>query len=150
MRELLLKMEANTRPESIQTLQGINRQFHWIAINASRKRRLIQMLKRLWDLMLPYSFAGEESERLIQQTRESHISHRRLVEALEARNCKAARTILARHSEDTMQRIRMQVKRLNRRKARENGRLVLRQLVPIRTSLEDSNGTELPKRGGSC
>jgi DNA-binding GntR family transcriptional regulator len=149
MRELLLKMEANTRPESIQTLQGTNRQFHWIAINACRKRHLIQVLKRLWDLMLPYSFAGEGVERLIQQARRSHIAHRQLVEALQARNGKAARTILARHSGDTMQEVRMQVKRLNRQKARENGHLVLQRLLPIRTSLEEGEYTGLSKREGS-
>ena len=149
MRELLLQMEANTRPESIQTLQGINRQFHWIAINASRKRRLIQMLKRVWDLMLPYSFAEEDSESLIQQTRTDYLPHLRLVKALEARNGQAARTILARLSEDAMQQIRMQVKRLNRSKARENGRLVLRRLLPIRTSLEDREVAD-PSEGGGC
>jgi len=36
------------------------REFHCIAINASKKKYLIKMLKCLWDLMLPYAFAEED------------------------------------------------------------------------------------------
>ncbi len=33
------------------------RQFHWIAINASRKEYLSQMLTHVWNLMRPHPFA---------------------------------------------------------------------------------------------
>jgi DNA-binding GntR family transcriptional regulator len=138
MRELLAQMEASTGPESVMTLQGINRDFHWIAINACKKRSLIQMLKRLWDLMLPYSLAEEVSENYVEQTRKTQISHRQLVDALEARDGREARRTLVRHSEEAMEQVRTQVKRLNKFRARDNGSLFLQRLLPIRTSLRKS------------
>ncbi len=101
MRELLAKMEANTRPESIQTLQGINRQFHWIAINASRKKYLPQMLTHVWNLMRPYLFAAvdEDAAGFVRRTRIDHDHHVQLVEALEAGNGRRAREVLIDHIE---------------------------------------------------
>jgi DNA-binding GntR family transcriptional regulator len=97
MRELLLKMEANTRPESIQTLQGTNRQFHWIAINACRKNYLCQMLTHVWNLMRPYPFADRDTARFVDQARNDHSHHIQLVEALEAGNGRKAREVLIAH-----------------------------------------------------
>jgi len=139
MRELLAQMEVSINPESVMTLQGINRDFHWIAINACKKRSLIKMLRRLWDLMLPYSLAEEVSDNYIEQTRKTQISHRQLVDALGAKDGREARRILIRHSEEAMEQVRAQVKRLTKVRARENGSVFLQRLLPIRTSLRNSD-----------
>ena len=139
MRKLLAQMEAGISPESVMTLQGINRDFHWIAINACKKRSLTQMLKRLWDLMLPYSLAEEVSENYVEQTRKTQISHRQLVDALDARDGREARRTLVRHSEEAMEQVRAQVKRLSKFRARDNGSVFLQRFLPIRTSLRGSD-----------
>ncbi len=137
MLELLPEVDGLTGLESVLTLQETkHREFHWIAISASKKGYLIQMLKRLWDLMLPYSFANENLESYSQLTRRARISHAQLVDALAARDGLAARTVLVKHSEEAMEQVRMQVKRLNRYRARDNGSLFLQRLLPIRTSFE--------------
>lgn len=148
MRELLAQMEASISLESVMTLQGINRDFHWIAINACKKRSLIQMLKRLWDLMLPYSLAEEVSENFVEQTRKTQVSHRQLVDVLEAKDGREARKILIRHSEEAMEQVRTQVKRLNKFRARDSGSLFLQRLLPIRTSLRNSDLESLQEEEG--
>ena len=145
MRELLAQMEASSGPESVITLQGINSDFHWIAINACKKISLIQMLKLLWDLMLPYSLVEEVTENYAEQTRKTQISHRQLIEALESRNAHAARKILIRHSEEAMAQVRAQVKKMNKLEARDNGSLFLQRLLPIRTSFRNSGPGNLPE-----
>jgi DNA-binding GntR family transcriptional regulator len=97
MRRLLVEMEANTRPELIQTLQGTNRQFHWIAINACHKKYLPQMLMHVWNLMRPYPFADGDTARFVDQARIDHSHHTKLVEALEAGNGRKAREVLLAH-----------------------------------------------------
>jgi DNA-binding GntR family transcriptional regulator len=97
MRELLLQMEADTRPELMQTLQGINRQFHWIAINASRKKYLPQMLTHVWNLMRPHPSANEDAAGFVRRARIDHGHHVQLVEALEAGNGGKAREVLVDH-----------------------------------------------------
>jgi len=116
MRKLLPKMEASISLESVLTLQGTNREFHWIVINASRKKYLVQMLKRLWDLMLPYAFAEEDTESYVRQTQKDQIYHPQLIEALEARDGQKARKILVAHIHEAMEQLRLRVKRLDAEK----------------------------------
>lgn len=134
MRRLIPKMNSSDALQSAAAFQGYNRDFHWTAINACNKPHLIDMLKRLWDLMRPCSLgnngfelsAGTDIERLQR-------SHQELVDALSNGDGHAAHAILAKHSEEAMEQVRMDVKRLNRPAGRENGRLFLQQLLPIRT-----------------
>ena len=121
MRRLLPKMEASISLESVLTLQGTNREFHWIAINACKKKYLIQTLKRLWDLMLPYAFAEKDTESYVRQTEKDQIYHPQLVEALEARNGQLARKLLIAHIREAMEQLRARrVKQLNADEKREN------------------------------
>lgn len=113
MRKLLPKMGASISLESVLTLQGTNREFHWIAINATKKKYLIQMLKRLWDLMLPYAFAEEDTESYVRQTQKDQIYHPQLIEALEARDGQKAREILVAHIHEAVEQLRLRVKRLD-------------------------------------
>ncbi len=113
MRKLLPKMEESISLESVLTLQGTNREFHWIAINACRKKYLIQMLKRLWDLMLPYAFAEEDTESYARQTQKDQIYHPQLIEAMEARDGQKAREILVTHIHEAMEQLRLRVNRLD-------------------------------------
>ena len=135
---LLPQVDGHTGLESVLALQETNREFHWIAINACKKRYVIQMLKRLWDLMLPYSLVDEDLESYTQLTRRARTSHAQLVDALAARDGLAARTVLVKHSEEAMEQVRMQVKRLTRYEARDNGSLFLQRLLPISTSFESA------------
>jgi DNA-binding GntR family transcriptional regulator len=110
MRELLLQMKESSSPESVPTLQGIHREFHWIAIKACKKKYLIQMLTRLWDLMLPYAFAEKDTEGFVRQAQKDQIHHLRLVEALEAGAGKQARGILVDHVTEGMEALKRRVK----------------------------------------
>jgi DNA-binding GntR family transcriptional regulator len=135
MRRLLPKMNSADTPQSAPSFQGYNRDFHWTAINACKKSHLIDMLKRLWDLMLPYSLGENGSElRDAAHIERLQQSHRELIAALSVGDGLAAHAILAKHSEETMEWVRMGAKRLNRFSQRENGRLFLQQVLPIRTS----------------
>ena len=113
MRELLSEMEAKESPVALITLQGANRQFHWIAIRACKKSYLVQMLKRLWDQMLPYAFAEEGTESYAWPAQKHQAHHLQLLEALEASDGKKAREILITHVHEAMEQLRLRVKRLD-------------------------------------
>lgn len=74
------------------------------------------MLKRLWDLMLPYAFAEEDTESYVRQTQKDQIYHPQLIEALEARDGQKARKILVAHIHEAMEQLRLRVKRLDAEK----------------------------------
>ena len=116
MRKLLPQIQAKISPEALVALQGENRQFHWIAISACRKNYLIQMLRRLWDQMLPYAFAEEDTESYVRQTQEDHVYHLQLMEALEAGDGKKAREILITHVHQSMEQLRLRAKQLEAEK----------------------------------
>jgi len=142
MRRLVSQMEDEGIQQFATTFQGTNRDFHWIAIRACRKEHLMDMLKRLWDLMLPYALVDEDTEPTAGTARAETIgslqlSHRQLIAHLEAGDGLAARNILAQHSGETMEQLRMAVKRGSRLQSRENGSLFLRRLLPIKTSPQD-------------
>lgn len=135
MRTLIPKMNNNNALQSAASFQGYNRDFHWTAINACNRPHLIDMLKRLWDLMRPYSFDKDGIDlRETGDIEPLQRSHQELVDALSSGDGRRARAILARHSEEAMEQVRMTVKRLNRHTGRENGRLILQRVLPIRTS----------------
>ena len=146
MRGLLPQVDGHTGLESVLALQQTNREFHWIAISACNKRYLIQMLRRLWDLMLPYSLGNGDSEDYPHRKGKVRIPHAQLVEALDARDGHAARTVLVKHSEEAMEQVRMRVKRLNRHRARDNGSLFLQRLLPIRTAFVRAEHQDLRGR----
>ena len=104
------------------------------------------MLKRLWDLTLPYFLADGSSESYTQLTSKTRVSHAQLVDALDARDGHAARMVLVKHSEEAMEQVRMQVKRLNRYRARDNGSLFLQRLLPIRTCFESAEHQSLREK----
>ena len=120
MRKSLPKMEASISLESVLTLQGTNREFHWIAINACKKKYLVQMLKRLWNLMLPYAFAEKDTESYVRQMEKDQIYHPQLVNALEVRDGQKAREILATHIHEAMEQLRLRVQRLDTDRERES------------------------------
>ncbi len=113
MHHLLPQMEGKISSEALMALQGANRQFHWIAINACNKGYLIQMLKRLWDQMLPYAFTEEDTESYARQAQNNQVYHLQLLEALEAGDGKKAREILVAHIHEAMEQLRLRVKRLD-------------------------------------
>lgn len=116
MRKLLPQMEVKNSLEALMALQGANRQFHWIAINACNKGYLIQMLKRLWDQMLPYAFAEEDTDSCARQAQKDQVYHLQLLEALEAGDGKKAREIVVTHMHEAMEQLRSRVQRLDTEK----------------------------------
>jgi DNA-binding GntR family transcriptional regulator len=145
MRAMASSMEKSSW-SSATNFQGANRDFHWIAIEGCGKRHLIQMLGRVWDLMLPYSLVENEPENSVARTERDFArlqrSHRQLVDALEKRNASMASAVIARHSKDVMELVRMDVKRKNKAERQESGRLFLQHLPPIRTSSSGSHRSE--------
>jgi DNA-binding GntR family transcriptional regulator len=136
MRRLIPKMNNTNTLQSAASFQGYNRDFHWTAISACGRGHLIDMLKRLWDLMRPYSLDGDgfDLSSEVSDIERLQQSHQELVNALSSGDGPCARAVLAKHSEDAMEQVRMVVKRLNRLSRRENGRLILQRVLPIRTS----------------
>ena len=64
-------------------------------------------------------------------------SHCELVDTLAAGDGALARETLVRHSEEAMEWVRMNAKRLNRARRRKNGSVFVQPLLPIRTALSE-------------
>lgn len=100
MRELLPRTAIRSETDSIEAARDANRDFHWTAIRASRRRHLVRLLTSLWELIDPrviYNPQTLESmsvtERL-EDARRNLAEHQELLEALEARNGKLARKLV--------------------------------------------------------
>jgi DNA-binding GntR family transcriptional regulator len=99
MRELLPHTAINSDSDSIEAARDANREFHWTAIRASRRRHLIRLLNSIWELIDPrviYNPSALQSQplpRRLEDARHNLSEHQQLLEALEARNGKLARQL---------------------------------------------------------
>ena len=101
MRELLPET-APSETVSVACARDANREFHEIAIRASRQPFLVRILRQLWDWLDPYMPYGKTSELSEEEVRESMLRHSerdmerhaRLLEALEARDAEQARCVV--------------------------------------------------------
>lgn len=101
MRKLLPESTFSTERESVERARDANREFHEIAIRASRRPFLIRLLKQLWDWLDPYMLYGggfqitEEAWRELLRYSERDLErHSQLLEALEARDGEQARRVV--------------------------------------------------------
>jgi len=92
MRELLPNTVVTADSQSTDIARVVNRQFHWVAIRASRRNQLIRVLEQLWVLIDPYMVYGRfwNVEQAHQERIEGSVldlqDHTYLLESLEARD----------------------------------------------------------------
>ena len=96
MRRLLPATVPSGQAISIGSVRQANRDFHWVAIEASRNKHLIRLLRQLWEMVLISALPKEEDRQ------QDSKAHRELVKALEDRNGKEARKIVERHVLQTL------------------------------------------------
>lgn len=98
MRRLLPQTVLNPALSEQHNTRIANREFHWIAIRASRRQHLIRLLEHIWDLMpsdLVYSELPEEDRvKIAERERAMHVD---LVDCLEAGDGHRAADIIERH-----------------------------------------------------
>ncbi|MFQ5610968.1 MAG: GntR family transcriptional regulator [Anaerolineae bacterium] len=106
MRELLPATIVDVNPESVERARVANRQFHEIAIRASGRQFLIQMLRQIWGWIDPLMVYGRTLETdkgaEIRQRwgARDRFQHTRLLEALEAGDGPRARQVVAEYVDE--------------------------------------------------
>jgi DNA-binding GntR family transcriptional regulator len=114
MRNLLPRLATEAGPQSRQEDRDLNREFHWIAIRASRRQPLIQMLEQIWELMNTYIVISQERRaELNGKFRAYEDYHGLLVEALEKGDGPKAREIASNHIHGTLEAFRKRLKAEN-------------------------------------
>lgn len=79
-----------------------NREFHWIAIQATKKRHLIRLLEQIWEFIPTYIFFGELAEEERKLLAENEVTmHRQILDALRAGNGQRAGELTKRHILET-------------------------------------------------
>jgi DNA-binding GntR family transcriptional regulator len=107
MRALLPTLAKRVGPQSRPEDREVNREFHWIAIRASARQPLIQMLERVWELMNTYILISQERRGELAEYRSTVDNyHQKLLEALEAGEGETARDIAIQHINGTLRAFR--------------------------------------------
>ena len=96
MRLLLPLTVASAAPGSMENAQEKNREFHWIPIRAAGSRTLARVLEQLWEMMFAYELLYQNPEE-VNISRDDFAQHKKLLEALEARDGKRASQINSEH-----------------------------------------------------
>lgn len=100
MRELIPATVVDADPKSVERARKANREFHAIAIQASGRRFLIQILRQVWDWIDPLTHyqrtleAEAGTEIRLRWGERDKIQHTRLLEALEAGDGPRARQVV--------------------------------------------------------
>lgn len=111
MRELLPHTAITSEADSIDAARDANREFHWVAILASRRKHLIRLLASLWELIDPriiYNPSALKSKaptKRLEDARNDLIQHQLLLEALEARNGALAKELASEVVHDALRTI---------------------------------------------
>ncbi len=106
MRQLLPLTVATDPLNSIMETHETNRQFHMIAIEASRKPHLIRVLKQLWHLVFTQYGGEEDDATLAEVSRRELQEHMQLVEALEHSDGALAKGVVEQHIGATVANLR--------------------------------------------
>ena len=120
--------------QSVLRFQEVNREFHFIAIQASHRRQLSRILGQLLDLTFSYLYLRESHpqleqpakvprrkavsqlkmelrlDQMLEQLLENTQEHQALVEALEARDGARARQVITLHLQKTLDWLRTYAK----------------------------------------
>jgi len=116
MRELLPDTIVTADSESTQVAREANREFHWIAIYASKRRHLIKLLEQLWVLIDPYLVYGRFWNTVITKQERMKGSaldledHKQLLEALESKNGVRARRVTRRYVNRSFRELESQIR----------------------------------------
>ncbi|MEP7287728.1 MAG: GntR family transcriptional regulator [Chloroflexota bacterium] len=107
VRRLHLAMVAIENPaEQLQAVRDLNRQFHRMIIQGSRRTHLIRTLEQLWTwfpTMLWSQFALVADASTPERAWADNRDHEQLVEALETHNSQDAEALMRRHIEQSQQ-----------------------------------------------
>ena len=115
MRELLPHILLSPDSPAIDTAREADREFHWIAIHATKRDHLIRMLEQLWVLIDPfmvYRRFWNMAEMWKQRIKSSELDlqdHTQLLEALEARDAGRARQITAEYVSRAFRELKQQI-----------------------------------------
>lgn len=103
MEELLPSTVAGDDPTMIIAAREANKEFHWIAINASQSHKLIFFLKQVWELTFTHALRKEASlgDR-IQSSKDDMEEHERILQALKERDGIQARIATEDHIKTTI------------------------------------------------
>ncbi len=113
MRELLPYTGTTADPKSVDVARQKNREFHMVAIQASRRWTLIHILTPLLNFNnLRYLLTATTAETRIADGQRNVADHTKLLKALEARNPAQTRKLIIQHIERAMKdRLALQSKR---------------------------------------
>jgi DNA-binding GntR family transcriptional regulator len=106
MRELLPATIVDADPKSVEHAREANREFHEIAVQASSRRFLIQILRQIWDWIDPLMLyertleTDEGAEIRKRWGERDRLQHTRLLEALETRDGPRARRVVAEYVDE--------------------------------------------------
>lgn len=103
MRELLPFTGTNADPNSVETARRNNKEFHMIAIRASRRWILIHLLTPLLNFNnLRYLLTATTEEVRVADGQRNIADHTKLLKALEARKPAQTRKLITQHIERAM------------------------------------------------
>ncbi|MDA1330459.1 MAG: GntR family transcriptional regulator [Chloroflexi bacterium] len=98
MRALLPNAVLDPSLVTFERTREANREFHWIAIQASGKRHLVRILEQIWDLIPPdLTYPDLTEEQRYEVAEREMRAHEAIVEALAARDGQRARDLITEH-----------------------------------------------------
>jgi DNA-binding GntR family transcriptional regulator len=100
LKQLQQEMEQNLAPEKLAQYRDLNRRFHHIIFNASRREYLIRTLTQMWaafPTMLTGNFAATAANPLPERDNPDIYEHHALIEALENHDTTEAERALKAH-----------------------------------------------------
>ena len=106
MRGIIPATVVDADPKSVERARKANREFHAIAIHASGRRFLIQILRQVWDWIDPLTHyqrtleAEAGTEIRLRWGDRDKIQHTRLLEALEAGDGPRARQVVTEYVDE--------------------------------------------------
>jgi DNA-binding GntR family transcriptional regulator len=115
MRELLPQILLTQDSPSTVPAREADREFHWIAIRATKRDHLIRVLEQLWVLIDPYMVysrfwnVSQAWEQRIKASKLDLQDHTQLLQALEARNGEKARGITEKYVHRAFKELEQQI-----------------------------------------
>ena len=115
MQKLLPNTIVTVEAESTQTAREANREFHWVAIHACKRKYLIKLLEQLWVLIDPYLVYGRfwnsmiTIKERIEGSKLDLEDHNQLLVALKSRDSAQARRVTVRYVNRTFREVQSQM-----------------------------------------
>lgn len=100
LKNLQRQMEQNLAPEYVTEYRELNRRFHQVIFNASRREYLIRTLNQMWatfPTMLIGNYAATAANPLPERDNPDITEHHRIIMALENQDATTAETAIMEH-----------------------------------------------------